>query len=237
MLYQTSLDYYKDVYNTKLKTQIIRLDLNGDKLDIYLDATIFYPFGGGQPADQGTITTATGKAEVRNVQIKDGIVKHECRLIEGHIEDDQDAELDLDWERRHYNMRVHTAGHIIHDILTTMDQSLTPSRGDHGSKPYLEYAPEVQIDKTKLENDVNEAIRQGRSVTTRETSLDEINSIVRFVPPNLPKGKPLRIIQIEGFPAMPCGGTHVRDIKEIEHIEIVDFEVKKGKTTLFYKLV
>lgn len=239
ILYPTRLAYYDDPYETTLSTFLLRAEEENGQLEIVLDATIFYPFGGGQPADQGTITTETGKVEVRNVQMRDGIVFHECKLMEGVVQDDQDATLDLDWDRRHWNMRVHTAGHIIHDVLTQKVGGLTPVRGNHGSKPYLEYKADEDIDvsiKDKLEVEINEIIKEGRTVTTRETDSDELQKIAKYIPPNLPKGKPLRIIQIEGYPAMPDGGTQVRNLKEIGRVELTSMKAGKGQLTIGYRV-
>lgn len=239
ILYPTKLTYYDDPYKTNHTTYIVRAVEEDDKLELVFDSTIFYPFGGGQPSDQGTITTATGKAEVRNVQIRDGIVFHECKLIEGGIEDDQDADLELDWERRHWNMRVHTAGHIIHDILTQRIEGLTPLRGNHGSKPYLEYKADKEVDilvKDALETEINEVVKEGKTVVTRETNSDELQKIAKYIPPNLPKGKPLRMIQIDGYPAMPDGGTQVKDLREIGKIELTSMSIRKGQLTVNYRV-
>ncbi len=236
MLYSTDLVYYRDAYQTTLKTEIIRVDKEGEgKLLIYLDSTIFYPYGGGQPADQGYIVTETGKGEVRNVQMQEGVVRHEAVPVEGEISEGQEATLEIDWQRRHWNMRVHTAGHIIHDVLVSLVSGLTPIRGDHGSKPYLEYSPEIDPSiKEKLETEVNKVIQENRNVVTRETNLEELRAIAKYIPPNLPRGKPLRIIQIEGFYAMPDGGTQVKQLGEIGRIEIASINNKQSKATIKY---
>jgi len=243
MLYSTELTYYKDAYQKSSHTEIIRVDKHLDnKLDVYLDATIFYPYGGGQPSDQGMIITESGKAEVKNVQMVSGVVRHEAVLIEGDIDTGQEADLEIDWERRHWDMRVHTAGHVIHDVLTGLVNGLTPVRGDHGSKPYLEYTPEIDasIDREKLKEQlqlaVNKVITEDRNVDTRETSLNELQSIARHIPPNLPKDKPLRMIRIEGFYAMPDGGTQVKKLKEIGKVEIKSINCNQGKTTIKYSV-
>ena len=238
MLYETRLAYYDDPYQTTLETEILRVDEEDGETIVYLDTTIFYPYGGGQPADQGTIVTASGKANVRNVLLRDGIVRHLCKLTEGNIEERQIATLTLDWERRYRNMRVHSAGHIIHDVLLEMVEGLTPVRGDHGSKPYIEYrvARPIDLSAETLESKVNQVIKQGRSVVTRETTLDELSQLTRFLPPNLPKDKPLRMMQIEGYYAMPDGGTQVRDIAEVGPVEITSLSSGEDKARIKYRV-
>jgi len=239
MIYlQTDLIYYQDGYKTSLTTEIQRVIQNGDKLIVFLDATIFYPFGGGQPSDQGLIATQNGKANVIDVQMRDGIVEHTCTLIEGSVEEGEEATLTLDWNRRHFNMRVHSAGHLIHDVLMQMVDGLTPGHGNHGSKPFLEYSPEVANlpSKEALQEAVNKIIQEGRKIITRETSYDELRQLAKFIPPNLPRNKPLRIIQIDGFHAMPDGGTQVRDAKEIGRVEITSVNSSNGKVTIKYRV-
>ncbi len=222
MLYPTQLAYYNDPYTTEFGSYVIETQRTGDRVAVYLDTTIFYPTGGGQPSDQGTIETETGAASVSDVRIVDGVVKHDCTMIMGHIEEDQDAKLILDWKRRYRNMRVHSAGHLIHDVLMELATGLIPIRGNHGSSPYLEYQTSQQVALDGLQDELNgrlnELIRVGRMVTTRETNLEELQQIARFIPNNLPKNKPLRVMQIEGFAAMPDGGTQVKNVKEILRI-------------------
>lgn len=236
--YPTELVYYDDMYKKELSTTISSVQLRDNKLFVILDSTIFYPFGGGQPSDQGIIKTETGQASVKDVQIRDEIVTHECTLIEGTIEGGQDAQLTLDWERRHFNMRVHSAGHLIHDVLMSIVDGLTPVHGSHGSKPFLEYTPSIDKLPTsqELQDAVNEIIKNGRNVVCRKTDLDELHRIAKFIPPNLPRGKPLRMMQIEGFNAMPDGGTQVLNVSEIGKVEITSISIGQGKTTIKYKV-
>jgi len=240
MLYSTNLVYYQDPYQTSLKTDILRIDEEKNSLIIYLDSTIFYPFGGGQPSDQGTILSKNGKAKVKNVQMKDSVVRHECTLLEGTIDPDDEVTLELDWQRRYKNMRVHTAGHIIHDVLMDLVEGLTPLRGSHGSDPYLEYKSATPLDpsiREQLEVVVNQTIAEDRPVVTRETSLEELQKIAKFIPPNLPKDKPLRIMQIEGYSAMPDGGTQVHNLKEIGTVQITSVNINKDVTVIKYHVL
>lgn len=239
MIYPTNLTYYDQPYATTLKTEIVHCIKQSDgKITVFLDSTIFYPAGGGQPSDQGLITTDTGKIEIRNVQMQEGAVKHEGLMIEGDVSEGQEAMLELNWERRHWNMRVHSAGHVIHDVLMGIKGGLTPIRGDHGSKPYLEYSPEIEPEiQDRLEKEVNRVILENRTVTTKETNLDELSKIARFIPPNLPKNKPLRVLQIEGFYAMPDGGTQVKQLGEIGEVKILSISNNQNKATIKYQVV
>ncbi|MCZ6787378.1 MAG: PDZ domain-containing protein, partial [Planctomycetota bacterium] len=198
------------------------------------------PNGGGQPGDQGTITTSTGTATVQNTLSRDGVIRHLCQLTDGLIEAGQQATLALDWERRYKYMRIHTAGHIIHDVLMDRVAGLAPGRGDHGSKAFIEYnaPPDIEIDQDALEAAVNAIVQAGRDVITRQTDFEELNQLARSLPPTLARFKTLRMIQIDGFPAMPDGGVQVANLTEIVNIDdqlhesrVERIKFKRGRNT------
>lgn len=235
----TELTYYEDPYLKTMQAKIVGVERAEKRINVFLDRTIFFPSGGGQPCDQGVIATKLADFEVRNVQMNDGIVRHECELRGEMIEEGDEVNLTINWERRYKNMKTHSAGHIIHDVLMSKVTNLFPVRGDHGSKPFIEYKPAIELSEDfsqELELETNKLIKEGRQVITRETTLDELKKIAQFVPENLPIHKALRIIQIDGFPAMPDGGTQVQNLVEIGPVEIVSLMVKNDRTILSYRL-
>ena len=233
----TNLHYYEDIYRTSLQTKIVELIHEGETTQIYLEDTIFFPQGGGQPSDQGVIKGPAGIATVQRVTMQDEVVCH-WATIEGELKPGDEVVCQIDWERRHWYMRVHTAGHLVHDALMNLVDGLVPQRGEHGDNPYLKYRGTVDAGdlRQKLEALVNGLISEDREVMTEEATLDELSQRAKFVPPNLPQGKPLRIMQISGFDAMPDGGVHVKTLGEIEQVTITDLRCKKGGTTVKYKV-
>ncbi len=237
MTVPTGLGYYQDPYQTHLQTQVADISLEGDMPQLYLAETIFFPQGGGQPSDQGNLKGLLGRASVQRVTMQDGLVCH-WATVEGDLNPGDDIACDIDWERRHWYMRVHTAGHLVHDALMGLVEGLIPQRGEHGDNPYLKYKGTVAVDDLpqRLEAAVNQFIGQDRTVITIEATLAQLRERATFVPPNLPAGKPLRILQIDGFEAMPDGGVHIKSLGELGHVSITSIRLKKGNTTVKYEV-
>ncbi len=228
---QTKQVYYEDPYKTELEVKILSVNPQGNLTNIILDQTIFYPEGGGQPSDRGII----GNARVEYVRFQNGEIIHQ---VKGDIKENEAIKTTIDWNWRYKYMKIHSAGHLLHDVLMTMVKSLSPTRGGHGKKAFIEYRGEADSAiKEKLEAEVNKAIQQGLGIVTKETTADELAKECQFLPPNLPKNKPLRMIKIGNFPPMPDGGVQVKNTKEIGKIWIVNIAVQNGTTNIRYGVV
>jgi len=238
LLYDTELVYLKDAYRKELETEIldIRNDPEGYPV-IFLDATIFYPEGGGQPSDTGKIVGEGGTATVVHAKYVQGVVHHRCQ-IEGVLASEDQVKCQLDWDQRYRNMRIHTAGHLLHDALMQLVPDAIPRKGHHWGKPFIEYSDPLPTEVAReLENLANRMITDDLQTHTRLVGLDELKAMSRFVPPNLPKDKPLRVFWIQGFDAMPDGGTHVKRTGELGRIRVVSISTKKGAGRIRYEVV
>lgn len=239
MIYETELAYLKDAYQTELETEVIATgqDEEGHAL-VYLDSTIFYPEGGGQPSDVGEIIGERGQARMVHARYRQGIVAHQCE-VEGDLVEGDAVRLVLDWAERHRNMRAHTAGHVLHDALVSLPhpENLFPLKGNH-KKLYVDYSgdPLPPDLAGALEARCNEIIAADLETHIRNVNLEELRRICDFVPPNLPADKPLRVLWIEGHAPMPCGGTHVHRTGEIGPMQIVGVNVKRGVNHIKYRI-
>ena len=240
MLYDTDLVFLKDSYLTELQTTLIEVgqDETGAPM-LYLDSTLFYPEGGGQPSDTGTITGPHGTAKVTHARYMHGVVAHQCE-IEGVFSPEETVTCRIDWEGRHRNMRAHTAGHILHDALVQLPgmAGVSPLKGNH-KKLYVDYAGDTLIPADlapALEQKCNEIIAADYPLEFRQVSLDELKQICEYVPANLPADKPLRVVKIGPFGAIPCGGTHVRRTGEVGPMQILGIHMKKGVNHIKYQL-
>src|ERR1700690_3135848 len=110
----TELMYMSDSYKKDAKATIISVEKHGLVTEVILDRTIFYPQGGGQPSDKGTITGKNGIAHVKHVRLTRDTVVHECS-IEGSIEPNEGVHLKVNWKIRYHNMCIHSAGHVVHE--------------------------------------------------------------------------------------------------------------------------
>jgi len=225
---QTKQIYYEDPYKKELDCKVISAEPVGNLINVIIDQTIFYPEGGGQPSDKGTL----GNAKVEYVRIINGEIIYQ---VKGQINPGDQVKGILDWNWRYKYMKIHSAGHLLHDVLMTMVKNLTPIKGGHGKKAFIEYQGEIDPTiKEKLEEEVNKTAQQGLKIITKFASYDELVKESQFLPPNLPKDKPLRILKIGNFPSMPDGGIQVKNTKEIGKIWIANITVQNGLTNIRY---
>jgi len=213
--------YYDEPYRSELDCTIVNIEPKGSQHIVELDRTIFYPEGGGQPSDQGELTAPAGKLRVEQVRTgPNGNILHQG-VLTGQLNSGDQVHALIKWNQRHKNMRVHSAGHLIHDVLMAMTTGLSPTKGNHGQKAFIEYAGAVDPSiKEQLETKVNAVIRQDLPIITRETTYDELTTRCAFVPPGLPRNKQLRILQIGDYGPMPDGGVQVKSTREIGGVVI-----------------
>ncbi len=231
---ETKLFYLEDFTRLTCEAGVVSVTQENGKDIVMLDATVFYPQGGGQPYDTGVIESAAGKFVVEEVRMVDNIVRHI-----GHF--DGNSELGnrvskwkpgfqvrcrVDAARRLLHSRIHSAGHLVDWAVAELKPAWTPDpRGYHyPNGPYVTYIGSLPgEDKEKLKNDIEEAcdrrIAAGEEVSIRFMNQDGMKKISRSVP-DLPDGKPGRVIMFGNHFGVPCGGTHVRNLSEIHGLAI-----------------
>ncbi len=230
----TVLVFSEDPYKTEIEATIVDLQQNKDLFNIILDKTIFYPEGGGQPSDLGTIDAPGGIATIKYVRSDGDIVIHQC-TIKGQVNRGDKVLCKLDWKYRFNNMKAQTGGHIVHDAVMQTVGDIKPIRGSHGKKSHIEY--QGIIDEKvigEIQREIDSIIRENRDIITEVVSFDELAKRCSFVP-NLPKNRPLKIVAVSGFEPVPCGGTHVRKTGEIEKIVITGITISDGNSIVKYK--
>jgi Ser-tRNA(Ala) deacylase AlaX len=228
---QTKQKYYSDPYTIESTAKILSVEPQDKLVNVILDQTIFYPEGGGQPSDRGTI----GNAKVEYVRMQNGEIVHQ---VTGEVQTGEAVKIAIDWAFRYKHMKIHTAGHLLHDVIMTMVKDIVPRRGGHGKKAFLEYTGIIDPTmKEKIEEEVNRVAQQELDVVTKESSYEELAKECQFLPSNLPKDKPLRMIKIGDFPSMPDGGVQVKNTSELGKIWIANITVTDGITNVRYGVI
>ena len=231
----TSLDFYRDTSQTSFDasvlecnkitaTQLDALDLSSEVSIIpthwtVLDRTLFYPEGGGQLGDQGTL----GAVNVADTRIENGVVFH---LTDGPVSGKTTGV--VDWERRRQLMDHHTAVHIVGGSARTL---LGPHVWQAGSNKGERYA---RIDLThyqrlsrdnldEIEDHANEII--SANPTVDKLVLERAEADTRFgfelYQGGPPKHSEIRIIRIGEHDVQACGGTHHDKAGEVGEIRII----------------
>lgn len=200
---------------------------------IILDQTCFYPRGGGQDWDTGRI----GSFEVEEVRLDEtGTVHH---IGHGKVRIGEAVSCQVNTDRRHDNTRLHSAGHVIDMAMSGLRDDLIPGKGAHyPHMSFVEYAgtvdnPEELLDS--LQTKITSLLAKKTVNTLRFVSKEELATLCRHVPDNLPANKPIRVVLYGSF-GVPCGGTHVRKLSDIGKIEITKIKSKKGLTKVSYRV-
>lgn len=196
---------------------------------VILDRTIFYPQGGGQPGDTGTITWSGGSAAIVDTRYgNSGAIHHIVQESDALPVIGDEVHIILDWERRYRHMRMHTATHLLGSVLkygvTGGNVSAEKSR--------LDFDMEAAVDKEAVTAALQVLVADDHAVSCRwitEQELDAQPELVRTMSVQPPRGKgSIRLLDIDGVDLQPCGGTHVRTTAEVGKIRIGKVE-KKGK--------
>lgn len=232
--------YLDDSYKKEMEATVTDVVDEGDgRYRLILDQTVFYPMGGGQPTDQGTLTSPTWKGDVYQVLMKEGEVWH---FVNSSTAPNigMNVRGTINWDRRYKNMRMHSAGHVVDFALYLLGHSptnLVPTKGDHGKKPFIVYTGVIGINfKTELEDKANELISQKKEFSWSFVPFEELQKKALYLQPGLPTNKPLRMLTLEGVGSVADGGTQVKNTSEIGKITITSVEEKEGTTVVAYTI-
>jgi len=220
------LIFRDDAYQQSCEATVTAVDGAG----IRLDRTVFYPTGGGQPGDSGTLRLEDG-GTLRIVEARKG-ADHEDVV---HVAEEGAAlpapgakvTAEIDWERRHRMMRIHSCMHVLCSIIVG---DVTGGQVGDG-KGRLDFnLPDTQLDKEAITAALNRIIAEDHPLTSRWITEDELSQtpeLVRTMSVKPPSGAGrVRLMEIEGVDLQPCGGTHVRRTGEIGPVRVGKIENK-----------
>jgi misacylated tRNA(Ala) deacylase len=222
----TELIFRDDAYLTSCTARVTAVDERG----IRLDRTLFYPTGGGQPGDTGVLRLADG-ATIAIIDTVKGAAADEIIHVPapGAALPEQGTEVtaEIDWQRRHRLMRMHTCLHLLCAVVpgAVTGGSVGDGRGR------LDFdVPGASLDKDAIAAGLNKLIAEGHAVAPRwidDAELEARPELVRTMSVKPPTGAgKVRLLEINGVDLQPCGGTHVRNTAEIGPIEITKIENK-----------
>lgn len=233
---ETKLIYLEDSYKKSNISRIVDIKEDRGISTVVLDETIFFAEGGGQPSDQGVIAGKKGKLTVEQVILRGNNIEHIGKL-EGTLKIKESVDITLDWDRRYHNMKVHTAGHIVHEAVKHIFPELEPIEAEHGKRAYIKYIGNLEeISEGLILNKANQIIEEGLPIKTEFVTLEELKKRSPWVPEHLPRNKPLRIISIGNFPPIPDGGTQLKNTKEVGSISYIQITNLGQECMVLYRL-
>jgi alanyl-tRNA synthetase len=187
----------------------------GTEVDVVLDRTPFYAEGGGQLADEGTISVDGGEIAVRDVQTPlPGLIVHRGTVTAGEIMVNAPVFAAVDVERRRALSRSHTATHLVHRALRGALGESAAQAGSENSPGRLRFdftaqgavPPSVLRD---TEDEVNEVLVNDLDVRAFYTSQEEAREMGALALFGEKYGDQVRVVEVGDYSRELCGGTHV----------------------------
>jgi misacylated tRNA(Ala) deacylase len=225
----TELIFRDEWYASETTATVLAITERGG---IVVDRTVFYPNGGGQPGDVGSLLRSNGTV----VDIGSAVWDDPLKTTVSHVPIDGGAlpdvgeivTLKLNWELRYARMRMHTCLHL---LSVALPYPVTGgSVGDGEGR--LDFDIPDAIEKEAVQEKLNALLAHDVVVTDRwitDAELDANPGLVKTMSVQPPRGSGrIRLIEIAGLDLQPCGGTHVKRTLEIGKVEVTQVE-KKGK--------
>lgn len=219
--------FLEDSYKKEHQAEVI--DIKENK--IILDETIFYPSGGGQPHDTGMIKQGNEIFKVNKVQRENGQIVHYVdnaeKLKQGPVE------ILIDWDRRYKLMRYHTLLHVLAGYLYSKFGALATGNQIFEDRARIDFQFEESLTDeqfNEVEEATNKLIQENHHVSIRTVSREEaeeidgfIKTVINLLPPSIQN---VRLVTIGDIDEQACGGTHVKETKEIGSFQISKIKSK-----------
>ncbi len=227
----TELLYQTDSYLREFPAQVVAVDTDGGR--VALDQTAFYPGGGGQPCDVGSLRQANGvTSQVVKVVREGGQVWHVLAPGAPLPADGSSVTGVVDWERRYALMRTHTALHVLCGVVwRDWGAQVTGGNMDPlAGRMDFEFATMHGDLVSEIEARCNQEIAAARDVRVKilpRAEAFEIPDLIRTKINLLPEGIPeVRTVEIVGLDLQADGGTHVGNTREVGSIRVTDYKSK-----------
>ena len=220
--------YYSDSHLIEFEARVVDVtDRVSGWTAVVLDRTAFYPTGGGQPSDTGTLNRS------RVVECIDGGEQGVLHVVQGAAPArDATVKGRVDWPRRLDHIQQHTGQHILSQAFVTLFNAPTKSFR------VLEASCEIDVELSNPATEIieravelaNNVIWEDRSITILNVTPDEAAELPLRKEPA--RDGELRLIEIEGFDLTPCGGTHAYRTGEVGMIAVRSWERARGLTRI-----
>ncbi len=239
----TELLYLLDCYKKEFDGKITNIEQNDDSTLIELDKTLFYPRGGGQPYDTGKIIVNEKSFGVVEVFKKDGRVLHRIKPKTTDLNVSESVHGIIDWNRRYYFMRCHTAAHILSAVIHKETGAFITGNNISEDKVRIDFNLE-NFDREAFkhyEEEVNKIIAENHDVELsilprgEAFKIPDLVKLKKLLPESI---KDVRIVNIKDVDIQACAGTHVKNTGEIKGIRIIKVENKgRNNRRAYFKLV
>lgn len=218
--------YYDSAYLTDWQTTVQEIAEKEDGVYVILEETAFYPHGGGQPCDTGTI----GGIRVLDVTKEENIIWHKLESVPPKAE----VACHVDWDRRFDHMQQHSGQHLLSAICLKLLEAPTASfhLGVDYSSIDVELS-ELSPDKLRwLEQEVNRHIYLNHEIISYFVTAEEAAKLPLVKETKVTEG--IRVVEMKDVEYNACGGTHVSSTGAIGIIKLLKAEKQKGNVRIYF---
>jgi len=226
----------EDAYARQCAAIVTRVTDDG----VELDRTVFYPLGGGQAGDSGTLTLADGTSlsvtDARKSRREDATPDDTLHVLDPaggwreRLAVGTPVTAEIDWERRYRHMRFHTATHLLCAVVRELVDGCSIT-ADYAR---LDFAMTALLEKATVQQGLDELVARSLPVGCEWITDDELRANPQLVKsmsvsPPIGFGR-VRLVRIADVDLQPCGGTHVRNTAEIGAVRVAKIEKKSART-------
>lgn len=222
---------YTDAYARDVDAVVVETDADANA--VLLDRTVFYPGGGGQPADSGLLVGAAGGSwRVTGAKKRDDDIWHTIEAGSELSAVNTRVTAELEWDRRHELMRTHSALHVLCGVVWRDHQASVTGGNMEPLSGRMDFEFETMSGDLvgEIEKHVNEEIGADREILVSILPREEafaIPDLIRTKVNLLPEGiAEIRTIEIVGLDLQADGGTHVARTSEIGRVRVTGYESK-----------
>ena len=223
--------YDCDAYLTEFDCKVTNLYIEGDALAVETDRTAFFPTGGGQLCDRGTL----GGIDVENVELRGDRVLHFVENTEENVKKLQTGTVlhgKIDWNKRFSDMQQHTGEHILSGIVHRLFGMENAGFHLSASEVTVDFGGILtESDLCKVEDLVNETIWKNLSVRAWYPAEAELPTLTYRSKKEI--DGPLRLVEIEGVDRCACCAPHVAKTGEIGAFRILKTQKNRGGIRLW----
>jgi alanyl-tRNA synthetase len=217
--------YYTDSYVQSFAAQIVARSTYRGRPAVALDRSAFYPEGGGQPADRGSIDAVA----VLDVQAEDDVIWH---VLAEDVALPEQVHCRLDWQRRFDHMQQHHGQHLLTAAFLALGGPATTSfhLGESNATIDLD-TPELAAELVAAAEDLaNQVIWEDRPVIARFVTVEELATLPLRKPPTV--SGPVRVVSVADFDYSACGGTHPHSTGGVGLVAVRRWSRQKRSTRL-----
>jgi Ser-tRNA(Ala) deacylase AlaX len=226
----------EDAYARQCEALVSRVTDDG----VELDRTVFYPLGGGQAGDRGTLRLADGTTwtviDARKSRRDEATPDDTLHVLDpagdwrSRLAVGTPVVAEIDWQRRHRHMRFHTATHLLCAVVRELVDGCSIT-ADYAR---LDFAMTAPLEKETVQRGLDELVARGLPVGCEWIGDDELRANPQLVKsmsvsPPIGFGR-VRLVRIADVDLQPCGGTHVRNTAEIGAVRVAKIEKKSART-------